>query len=979
MLIDQILKSELTPEQYNAVVDNSKEILCLACAGSGKSRTLAYRIAKLISDNNPPESIVAFTFTDKAADSIKRRVADALIKTGTSPTLVGAMFIGTIHSYCQHLLGEMDAKYRQFDVLDDNKLKLYLLSRYPKLGLQHIKSQREVGQFAVISEVSNAWKLANDELLSFEKISEEDPLLGRSLQDLYDGLNADQYIDFSLMIRLVVEALERNDPAINKALQNIRHLLVDEYQDVNRSQEALINGIYERIDSLLVVGDDDQAIYGWRGADVRNIIEFEQRYQNATTHTLATNFRSTTTIVETADAFIKAELAALRINKNPVSHSDGNIEHFGNLWFDNREEEAIWIANRIKQLLGTKYIEKKNDGTEIERGLTKADFAILMRSVLGGTRSGNPPHHTEFTNALSSLEIGYTIEAEGGIFNRPHAIILRDTMELLREDGVSREDVKALFKTAIINHFPNADFNALTHVISAWNTKIHTPAGGARRKVYPQELVHDLLHAFGVHKTSFDDDVLRDLGVFSSIILDVEKVFVSIDDSWRFQNILNFLSNVAESGYDASTLDLVARPDAVTISTVHKMKGLEFPVVFIVDVIHSRFPKNNSSYSGWLPHTLLNDALERGLFKTDNYGEARLFYTALTRAERILYITGSQIQPGLKNPKKPSRFKLRIAHDNIVTNQDSLPEHIQKVPEKRRIDDNSMPTSFTEIKDFLECPMKYKYRKILGFSPSVPELFGFGLTTHTAINKLHQHYPNTTPSKDDAESIVDEVFHLKHVFPSNSSERKGPYENAKEKAKEIVSRYAENYPQDFIQNRQVEQSFEIKAGNALITGAIDLLLKEDENGQILESKVIDFKSMDYPDENDVFFWINLSLQVQLYSHASRIVLGENAKAGAVHLLKANPKNGLPERVDIPVNVEAIDSAIANIEWAVNRILNQEFPKRPSALKCGTCDYNRICSKIPEYFQTEETPPPIHIPESQGNKNVMVRAFSDFEN
>ena len=130
MSIDNVLRTELTLEQYEAAVDPAREVLCLACAGSGKSRTLAYRIARLLAENEPPEGIVAFTFTEKAADSIKRRVSQALATAGLDPTVMGAMYIGTIHSYCQHLLGDMNATYRQYDVLDDNRLKLYMISRY---------------------------------------------------------------------------------------------------------------------------------------------------------------------------------------------------------------------------------------------------------------------------------------------------------------------------------------------------------------------------------------------------------------------------------------------------------------------------------------------------------------------------------------------------------------------------------------------------------------------------------------------------------------------------------------------------------------------------------------------------------------------------------------------------------------------------------------------------------------------------------
>src|SRR5882762_2678846 len=134
--IDAILRQDLTQQQYDAAVDASREVLCLACAGSGKSRTLAYRIARLIGQGVTPSSIVAFTFTEKAAESIKRRVASALTRVGLQPELLGVMYIGTIHSYCQNVLGQINARYRQFDVLDDNRLTLYLISRYGQLGIQ---------------------------------------------------------------------------------------------------------------------------------------------------------------------------------------------------------------------------------------------------------------------------------------------------------------------------------------------------------------------------------------------------------------------------------------------------------------------------------------------------------------------------------------------------------------------------------------------------------------------------------------------------------------------------------------------------------------------------------------------------------------------------------------------------------------------------------------------------------------------------
>ena len=170
-LIEEVLRKKLTTdEQYAAATDPAREILCLACAGSGKSRTLAYRIARLLADEEAPQGIVAFTFTEKAADSIKRRVAEALTEAGISPTLLGAMYIGTIHAYCRNVLGEMNARYRQFDVLDENRLKLYLMSRYPQIGLQNIRMAHNARYFDTIKEVAYAWSVMNDEMVSIEEI-----------------------------------------------------------------------------------------------------------------------------------------------------------------------------------------------------------------------------------------------------------------------------------------------------------------------------------------------------------------------------------------------------------------------------------------------------------------------------------------------------------------------------------------------------------------------------------------------------------------------------------------------------------------------------------------------------------------------------------------------------------------------------------------------------------------------------------------
>lgn len=968
--ITEIIRRHLTPEQQDAALDTANEVLTLACAGSGKSRTLAFRIARLLAEGNPPESIVAFTFTEKAAESIKRRVSQALCAAEIDPTVMGAMYIGTIHAYCQHVLGDMDATYRQFDVLEENRLKLYLISRYYQLGMQSFRSRaRGNSYFDTIKQVSDAWKVANDELIYIQDVVAEDGELGQILIRLRDSLRADQYIDFSLMIRNVVDGLRDGDPVAEAAVARLRHLMCDEYQDVNPCQEELIRQLHRRSETLFVVGDDDQSIYAWRGADVSNILQFQQRFRSCSVHTLAQNFRSTVPIVQASNAFVAALLGPSRMPKKPVAANNCQPQDFRVLWFSDRPAEAQWVAERINSLLGTAYVEP--DGTV--RGLTPADFAILMRSTRQGEQNGNP-RHSAFTDALTTLDIPFSLEAGGGPFDRLQVAVLRNTFELLRNSSPDRNVVRQHFDNEVLSAFPFADFSALVRVLTEWGRRIHRPQGSTRIRLYPQQLVYDLLDAFNVARTDFSGEVMRDIGLFSRMILDVETVYMSVDSKGRFSEILNFLQNAAETGYDISTDDLIQRPDAVTVATVHKMKGLEFPCVFVVDAEARRFPKKQSQYSGWLPAGVMAGAINRGAYQSTSDEECRLFYTAITRAERYLYVSGAENLPAAKTLGKLSPFALNLAaHPAVSREVNGLPAGLSRAEKRRRTEDTDYPTSFSEIRYYLLCPKNYQFRTRFGLNPVVPEMFGYGRTVHTSIQKLHERFRDTAPTPDEAEQAVLDTFHLKHVPRSSDPvNRPGAYENAQNRAVEITRKYVEDFGSDFERERAVEATFEIPAANCVITGSIDLLLKEDREGHILDAEIIDFKAMkggDAPEENGKLDWTGLSLQVQLYARAADQVLGENARTGSVHLLKDN------QRIEVPITQEAVDAAMANIEWAVQGILVSDFPLRPHREKCAECDFRMLCPREPQPFARQTLPPALHLP---GGRMEMARAFSLFE-
>lgn len=961
MTTQEILRTNLTNEQYETVIDDSQHILCLACAGSGKSRTLAYKIAYIISKGESPDSIIAFTFTEKAADSIKRRVAEALRRLGLPENYIGAMFIGTLDSFCQKLLGDIDAKYRQYDILDRNGLILFLMSRFYEIGLK-----RNEGKYfrENILPLADAWQTMNNENICMEDIKQYDSTLYNRLKKLEELLDRDGYMDFSYAIRLGVQELKEITNKSDSYIAKYKYLLVDEYQDINPIQEEFIKTLASHLDMLLVVGDDDQSIYGWRGANVENILTFNKRYSNVSPHCLSINFRSTAAIVDSANDFIKHKISLVRLAKEINSYSDGNIQDLRKLWFNDREEEAEWVAQRIESLIGTKYVEGTNpDGTEKCRGLTYGDFAILLRSI---HNSNGDNRDKQFADALTRHGIPFKTTGEGGIFDRPYAMCVKDTMELLREAGLPRENALVFFEQRVLPVFPNANESGFINILNKWHQNIHASTSAARRKVYPQEFLHDLIDVFNIR--SFQDEVaLRDLGLYSKIILDVEKTYTSIDSSYRYAEMLNFISNIAMNSYELESIDYLVKENAVDISTIHKVKGLEYPVVFVVDLIASRFPHRNETYKGMLPNNLMQAAINRGAYGTRLEDEARLFYTAVTRAERCLYLSGSTYHPDLKRPCKRSEFIADFKHTKLREDDKELDTLAEKIEPQPRFDESDFPTDYSSVKSYLTCPYSYKLATILGYNATVPELFGFGKTSHTILERLHQRFKDRAPSAEEVAKIVESTFMLKHAFRSKDPiNRPGSYERAKALVQRILTEYSQRYSTDFGRLRQDEARFEIPVRDALITGAIDLLLMEDPRSGITTADVIDFKSMETPDDVGAYDWRDMSIQVQLYSKAAKEVIGENVKTGHIHTLKDN------RRTAIPVDQDSVDRAIGAIEWAVRGILDGDFPMRACPKNCGICDFKAMCAQKRQEFKNGEQPPEINTP--AGLKKIA--AFED---
>lgn len=387
-----------SPEQQLVINHRGGHLQVIACAGAGKTEAISRRVTSLVEEGVDPEQIIAFTFTERAAASLNARITTRIAESKGQGFLdrLGPMFIGTIHSYCLHLLQDHVPGYGNHDILDENRLAGFLSREHKRLELGKIGSKhwRPIFDF-----------LRNADVVENELIAPQ-ALKGTPFGDCYaayrEALERYHFLTYGQLITAAIGALEQ--PAVYARVHTrLRHLIVDEYQDINPSQERLIELLAQPPVHLCVVGDDDQAVYQWRGSDVTNILEFRKRYKRAKALALSTNRRSRPTIISTANTF--AASIAPRLEKKMEPHrpaSDAEVH----CWAADRDvDEATTITKTIKQLH--------------KRGYRYRDIAVLYRSV----RTSSPP----LIEALRGQGIPFRCAGRTGLFLQPEACVLGKT------------------------------------------------------------------------------------------------------------------------------------------------------------------------------------------------------------------------------------------------------------------------------------------------------------------------------------------------------------------------------------------------------------------------------------------------------------------------------------------------------------------------------------------------------------------------
>ena len=623
---------KLNERQKEAVLATEGPVLVLAGAGSGKTTVLVNRIAYMISEKHiRPWNILAITFTNKAAREMKDRIERLLGDTAKD------MWIGTFHSVCVRILRsciDLLGYSRDFVIYDTADTKTVMKECLRELDID----EKSFPVRNVLSIISNA---KNDlmDAATFENVYKSDyrmSIIAKIYYRYQTKLRKNNAVDFDDIILNTVKILSENPDVLSKYQDKFRYILVDEYQDTNNSQYLLINLLAQANRNLCVVGDDDQSIYKFRGANIGNILNFEDDYSDVQKITLDQNYRSTQNILDAANSVISNNKG--RMGKSLwTSNGDGNkvFVYTGT----NEYDEARYIARQIK-----KHFDEQGSFSDCAilyrtNAQSRVIEEMLMREsvpykVLSGLRFYD---RKEIKDIIAYLRVVYNPNDDvslARIINEPKRKIGNATLEKAR--NIAREKETSLYD--VISHADDyPEFKTAIKKLLGFSEIIQSLIK-LKDTVTIEELTGRILNDTGYMPTLVMEDTtesktrIENLGEFISVITEFEKNEETGNTLGEFLENISLVSDI--DGYDENE-------DSAVLMTIHSAKGLEFPIVFLSGLEEGLFPGMRSMES--------DDDIEE---------ERRLCYVAITRAKEQLYITKtiSRTIHGKTMPTTASRF-----------------------------------------------------------------------------------------------------------------------------------------------------------------------------------------------------------------------------------------------------------------------------------------------------------------------------------
>jgi DNA helicase-2/ATP-dependent DNA helicase PcrA len=882
----------------------------IASAGSGKTEVVSQRVADLLAEGVVAESIVAFTFTERAAEELKNRIVERVEARLGQPAVdrLNDLFVGTIHGYCFRFLQQRVPRYETYDVLDDNQLTAFLSREANRLEIRQLDASGRL--FASIEGFLKAVDVVENELL--DPATLPDPF-GSVLRSYYESLDRYRLLTFGQQVVRAVRELERPDLAAD-VHTHLRHLIVDEYQDVNPAQERLIELLTGPEVELCVVGDDQQAIYQWRGSDVSNILSFSRRYPGVAMFEITTNRRSRPQIIEVANRF--ASTIPNRIDKVMLPHrpsTDPDPEVVA--WTaDTETDEAGWIASLILDL--------------VDAGLRYRDIAVLVRSRAAYQR---------LTEQFATFGIPVQPGGRSGLFDQREALLLGRTVAWLADTewrdrysaGAAVTDTDLFAEYQRVFTLSNSDQRRVVRLLREWKAAV--PRTSRTANLVGE--LYELLGELGIRQWDLSDPMavsrLGTLARFSSLLVDYESVRrrarpdpdavgeqVGGQDRgiWYYRNLALHIINYAQGAYEGFDGEADYTLDAVDLTTVHRAKGLEWPVVFVPSVTASRFPSSRTGQQQtWLvPRELFNAARYEG----SDADERRLFYVALTRARDWLSVSRHErvtTRRVARSPYHAELASLEVKPEDIVIPRIEPPNGSAASP---------ISLTYSELAAFMDCGQAFRLRELIGFQPRLAPELGYGKAVHHVMRAVAEatRASGRVPEPEE----IDEILNASFFLPAAN---KAAYRQLRDAARRLVVNYANQHEDDLYRVWETERPFELHLDGVTVTGRADVILDQ-EDGVPSALAIVDYKTSTSGQPADH------ALQLQMYVDAGRRE-GLDVRAAYVHDLKA------AARQPVAVNPAAVEQAEAAVSEAAARVKERDYRPNPGP-RCRRCEVRTIC-------------------------------------
>jgi DNA helicase-2/ATP-dependent DNA helicase PcrA len=958
----------LNPAQAEAVRHDRGPLLIVAGAGTGKTTVLTRRIAYLIATRRArPEEILALTFTDKAALEMEARV-DVLVPYGYADVR-----IATFHAFGDWLLRENALELGltpAFRVLNRAEQVLFLrehlfelpLDRYRPLGdpTRHLQAlvgligrakDEDVSPQAFVAHAEQALAEAGGDPERHER-AQGDLELGRTYAAYQALLQRHGFVDFGDQIVHALRLFRTRPYVLARYQRRFRYLLVDEFQDTNHAQFELVKLLAAHHRRVTVVGDDDQAIFRFRGASMTNILGFGRAYPDARRVVLVENYRSGQRLLDAAYRLIRhndpdrLEVAA-RIDKRLVA-TGGAGPGPVHLHFDTVTHEADAVAGRIeREVLAATW--------------RPDDVAILVRA----NNDADP-----FLRSLNMRGIPWTFSGNQGLYGRPEVRLL---IALLRVVAAPDDSVSLFFlATSPLYGVPALDlvrcsthadrrhrwlFDVLRDAETIDELRDHLSAeglGAIRRltgdleryvrlgtELPTGEVLYRFLEESGWlarmsrAKTAREEAEVQNVAKFFRRVQEAAAVLRTD----RVRELVGHLDALIEAGEDPAVAEADLDVPAVRVLTVHKAKGLEFPVVFAVGLVQGRFPWPARGEALELPDPLVRDVPPAGELHLQE--ERRLFYVAMTRARRELFLTSAR-DVGGRRERKVSQFVLEaldVPRDTVLPARSGALEEIRR--EAGRAEpalavegplEPGVPLelSHRQVDDYQTCPLKYRYVHLLRVPIRRHHTVVYGETLHRAI----EHY-----LRRRAAGLLTPLDELLAAFERewrNEGFLTWQHEAArKQTGRAALTRFWHEEEVSGQQPVHVEREFAfplpVGAGSGRVRGRWDRIDEEPEGPVIVDYKSSAIREAERADARAAE-----SLQLKIYALAWRELFGRLPARVELRFLEAGLiGRHAPTEADAEAARDAISAAAAGIRA-------RRFVASPSYQACRFCAYRQIC-------------------------------------